>query len=325
MINSDKPLVAIHCLVYNHEPYLRDCFEGFVMQQTNFPFVAIVHDDASTDNSAAIIREYKEKYPNIIQPIYETENQWRKSDGSLSRIMNAAIDDTGAKYVAMCEGDDYWIDPLKLQKQVDFLEANPEYSMCFSNYSNANAYGEEIIWPNQEKNIKRSYSGDIFAELLKANYIQTCTILHRKQILDDENFDSRLDYELALQCALKGKCAFMSEKMSCYRIQPTSIIHTQFSKIKMVSDEIWYRYVNRYNSENEYQRKCIGHFRVLCVISYMLVSRFVTARSTKNNDEIKQIRLLLKQYPNVSICLPIGIGMRVYNKLRKLINKLINE
>jgi GNAT superfamily N-acetyltransferase len=125
------PMVVIRCTVYNHEPYLRDCLEGFVMQQTNFPFVAIVHDDASTDGSAAIIREYEEKYPDIIKPIYETENQYSKRDGSLGRIMSAAIEATGAKYVAMCEGDDYWTDPLKLQKQVDFMEANPEYSMCF--------------------------------------------------------------------------------------------------------------------------------------------------------------------------------------------------
>ena len=324
----NKPLgivVAIKVIVYNHEPYLRDCLEGFVMQQTNFPFVAIVHDDASTDGSAAIIREYEEKYPNIIKPIYETENQYSKHDGSLGRIINAAVDATGAKYVAMCEGDDYWTDPMKLQKQVDFLEANPEYSMCFSNYSNTNAYGEEIIWPNQGKNIKRSYSGDIFAELLKGNYIQTCTILHKKHIIEDKNYKGRLDYELALQCALKGKCAFMSEKMACYRIQPSSIIHKQFAKIKIVSNEIWYRYVYRYNSEKEHHRKCLGHFRILCVISYMVVSKFVAAKSIKNNDEIRQISLLLKQYPNVSICLPIGMGMIVYNKLRKLINKLINE
>lgn len=128
------PMVVIRCTVYNHEPYLRDCLEGFVMQQTNFPFVAIVHDDASTDNSAAIIREYEEKYPNIIKPIYETENQYSKQDGSLGRIMNAAIEATGAKYVAMCEGDDYWTDPLKLQKQVDFMEANPDYVLCCHRY-----------------------------------------------------------------------------------------------------------------------------------------------------------------------------------------------
>ena len=124
-------LVAIHCLVYNHEPYLRDCLEGFVMQKTNFPFVAIVHDDASTDASAAIIREYEEKYPNIIKPIYEQENLYIKRNRQLRKIMNTAIEATGAKYIAMCEGDDYWTDPQKLQKQVDFMEANPEYSMCF--------------------------------------------------------------------------------------------------------------------------------------------------------------------------------------------------
>lgn len=127
-------IVAIKCFVYNHEPYLRDCLEGFVMQQTNFPFVAIVHDDASTDGSAAIIREYEAKYPDIIKPIYETENQYSKHDDSVGRIMDAAIDATGAKYVAMCEGDDYWTDPLKLQKQVDFMEANPGYVLCCHRY-----------------------------------------------------------------------------------------------------------------------------------------------------------------------------------------------
>lgn len=131
-MKQEQPiLVAIRCTVYNHEPYLRDCLEGFVMQKTNFRFVAVVHDDASTDKSADIIREYAEKYPDIIKPIYEIENQYSKQDGSLGRIMNAAIDATGAKYIATCEGDDYWIDPCKLQKQVDFLENHPDFSICF--------------------------------------------------------------------------------------------------------------------------------------------------------------------------------------------------
>ena len=124
MLINDKPLVAIHCLVYNHEPYLRDCFEGFVMQQTNFPFIALVHDDASTDGSAAIIHEYEKKYPHIFKAIYEIENQYSKHDGSLDKIMHIATDAVGAKYVAMCEGDDYWIDSHKLQRQVDLLESN---------------------------------------------------------------------------------------------------------------------------------------------------------------------------------------------------------
>lgn len=134
MKQEEPILVAIHCLVYNHEPYLRDCFEGFVMQKTNFRFVAIVHEDCSTDGSAAIIREYEKKYPDIIKPIFETENKWSKHDGSLDHIMNDAIAATGAKYIAFCEGDDYWTDPLKLQKQVDFLESHPDYVLCCHGY-----------------------------------------------------------------------------------------------------------------------------------------------------------------------------------------------
>ena len=129
--NDTRPLmVSIWCITYNHEPYIRQCLEGFVMQKTNFRFEAIVHDDASTDGTAAIVREYAEKYPDIIKPIFEIENQYSKGDGSLDRIMEEVC--TG-KYVAFCEGDDYWIDPLKLQKQVDYLESHPEYSMCFHN------------------------------------------------------------------------------------------------------------------------------------------------------------------------------------------------
>lgn len=119
-----KPLVAIHCMTYNHESYLREALEGFLMQQTEFPFVAIVHDDASTDGTIKILEEYAEKFPDIILPIFEKENQYSKSNGELSAIMNLAIEVTGAKYIAMCEGDDYWTYPLKLQKQVNFLEAN---------------------------------------------------------------------------------------------------------------------------------------------------------------------------------------------------------
>ena len=105
-------------------------WRGLLCRKPISVFEAIVHDDASTDGSAAIIREYAEKYPDIIKPIYETENQYSKHDGSIQRIMN---EHTRGKYVALCEGDDYWIDPLKLQKQVDFLECHPDYSMCFHN------------------------------------------------------------------------------------------------------------------------------------------------------------------------------------------------
>ena len=129
---DSRPLmVTIRCITYNHEPYIRQCLEGFVMQKTNFRFEAVVHDDASTDGTANIIREYAEKYPDIIKPIYETENQYSKHDGSLSRIMD---EHTHGKYIAFCEGDDYWTDMYKLQKQYDFLETNPKFIMSHTAY-----------------------------------------------------------------------------------------------------------------------------------------------------------------------------------------------
>lgn len=209
----NNSLVAIHCLVYNHEPYLRDCLEGFVMQQTNFPFVAIVHDDASTDGSAAIIREYEEKYPDIIKPIYETENQYSKHDGSVGRIMDAAIDATGAKYVAMCEGDDYWTNPLKLQKQVDFMEVNPEYGLCYTDYNLYNGEGDvlkESCFVKSGKKIILTFEEHLFYQ----GYIAPMTWLYRRDLYNsfkDEMLKGVLDgtYVIALEFFARSKVAFM--------------------------------------------------------------------------------------------------------------------
>lgn len=104
MSSNGLPLVSICTLVYNHEPYLRECFEGFVMQKTNFAFEVLVHDDASTDNSAAIIREYTAKYPNIFKPIYQTENQYSKG---VKVSATYQYPRAKGKYIAICEGDDY--------------------------------------------------------------------------------------------------------------------------------------------------------------------------------------------------------------------------
>lgn len=221
-------LVAIHCLVYNHEPYLRDCLEGFVMQQTNFPFVAIVHDDASTDGSAAIIREYEEKYPNIIKPIYEKENQWRK--GTLTKVMNTAIEAIGAKYVAMCEGDDYWTDPLKLQKQVDFMEANPEYSITSHRYT---------IYNHEERVFTQDYLADLFEDkknvfgiaferknYLDYPYMQTMTVMYKNDCFN-YNYYTKLpikgDLSLFYVSLLGGKGYCLNFDGAVYRRSNTGV------------------------------------------------------------------------------------------------------
>lgn len=127
---NSRPVVSIWCLVYNHEHYIERCLKGFVMQKTNFIFEAIIHDDASTDRSADIIRQYATKYPTIIKPILETENQYSKNIGALETIMKRSM---RGKYIAICEGDDYWTDPNKLQKQFDYLENHPSVNIAVHN------------------------------------------------------------------------------------------------------------------------------------------------------------------------------------------------
>ncbi|RNI30861.1 glycosyltransferase [Rufibacter immobilis] len=125
-----KPFVSIVALCYNHEPYIKDALDGFLMQETSFDYEVIVHDDASTDNSQKIILEYERRYPGIIRAICQSENQKSKGNGLVTKIAYSAAK---GKYIATCECDDFWIDPQKLQKQVDFLEDNPDYIMCFTN------------------------------------------------------------------------------------------------------------------------------------------------------------------------------------------------
>lgn len=121
------PLVSVICFVYNHGKYVENALKGFVMQQTNFPFEVIIHDDASTDNSPEIIKSFSLRYPKIFKPIYQSENQYSKESGRVTKI---AFNATRGKYIAFCEGDDYWIDPFKLQKQVNILESDPSIAMC---------------------------------------------------------------------------------------------------------------------------------------------------------------------------------------------------
>lgn len=120
--------VSVVCITYNHEKYIEKALESFVTQKTNFPFEIIVHDDASTDGTADIIRRYEKEYPHLVKPIYETENQYHKKNWS--SIKKQYVPMIKGKYIAICEGDDYWIDDHKLQKQFDYMEAHPDCSFC---------------------------------------------------------------------------------------------------------------------------------------------------------------------------------------------------
>jgi len=125
---SDQPLVSVCCTAFNHEHYITEALDGFLMQTTDFPFEIIVRDDCSTDRTAEIIRRYEQQYPLIIKPIYEIENQYSQGVAPMSPV----FEQSKGEYLALCEGDDYWTDEHKLQYQMDFLSANLDYSVCYT-------------------------------------------------------------------------------------------------------------------------------------------------------------------------------------------------
>ena len=210
------PLVSICCLAYNHEPYIRDCLEGILMQKTDFPFEVLIHDDASTDRTADIIREYAEKYPDVIKPICQTENQYSKHV-RVDIVYNYRR--AQGKYIALCEGDDYWTDPGKLQVQFDFMESHPDYSMychnvILSDYATGKKRRKFFCKPDQDLRLK---------DVIRRNggFIPTQSIFFRTGYLPDiEKYSGNCpvgDYPLQIALAARGRVFYDHRVMAVYR------------------------------------------------------------------------------------------------------------
>lgn len=208
-----SPLVSICCITYNHESYIRQCLDGFLMQKTNFKYEILIHDDASTDATADIIREYELKYPEIIKPIYQTENQYSKG----IKVSSLNYKRAKGEYIALCEGDDYWIEPCKLQKQVDFLENNPEYSLCF--------HRAKVIYDGEGLN-----GIDVFSHVKAGEYslnyilhkwtVPTCSMVCRKNVTSCIPINPKFQYGdnvLLLTCFMEGRVFCIDGIYGVYR------------------------------------------------------------------------------------------------------------
>ena len=229
----EQPIVVIWCLAFNQKNFIRDALDGFVMQKSNFPYEVFVHDDCSTDGTTEIIQEYAKKYPDVIKPIIEIENQWQK--GGLKHIIHLMNESYRCgKYIAFCEGDDYWTDPCKLQKQVDFLETHPDYSMCF--HSARKKYETDAIaWIDCENIQDKDYDPtDIFINWT----VPTASVLCRKEAMDfyaslkhPEKIQN-YDIFIILSCAMVGKIRGMHEQMSVYRIQDGGLTYNKKALVR---------------------------------------------------------------------------------------------
>lgn len=210
----DKPVVTVICLTYNHAPYIRDALEGFVCQQTSFPFEVLVHDDASTDGTADIVRDYARRYPRLIKPIFQEENQYSKG---VKIVPTFCFPLVRGRYVALCEGDDCWTDPGKLQLQVDAMERHPETDLC------AHAVRVTLGGKPHGFMVPRIRDGIVPAkEVVKGVPLGTSSLLCRADMylqltpMRDVCFN---DMALHLQGASRGGVLYLHRCMSLYREQ----------------------------------------------------------------------------------------------------------
>jgi glycosyltransferase involved in cell wall biosynthesis len=238
------PLVHTRTMTYMHEAYIRDCIEGILMQKTTFPVQVLIHDDASTDKTAEIVLEYQKKYHWLIKAYYQKENSYqiKLKYGTYKETRKEFTSWRIGKYEALCEGDDYWTDPLKLQKQVEFLEANPDYGMVYTEF--------DMLFQNSgtiEKCMFRNKLGikiNSFEDfLVEAWFLAPCTWVYRNSIFSNISIHKEQKFRVGdlprlLLISNSSKIGFVPESSAVYRVLENSASHlkNKFEKITFQKD-----------------------------------------------------------------------------------------
>ena len=251
-LKNTNPLLSISCLTFNHVFFIKKCLDGFLMQKTTFPIEVIIHDDCSTDGTREIIEEYSRKYPDIIFPIFQTENQY--SNGVRGFMARFNFPRCRGKYIALCEGDDYWTDPYKLQKQVDFLEANDDYVICGHD---AKVIDEKGIVISESK-LPDSLKRDVSSYELKMGFLLLTSSLVFRNLPILKNYPKEgahvLNGDTFLISILGqwGKFKFMHEiKPSVCRVHKGGVWSMKSDHFKSMNILKTFFYMAKYHKKND--------------------------------------------------------------------------
>lgn len=220
-------MVSVCCLAFNHEKYLRQCIEGFVRQKTTFPFEVLIHDDASTDGTTYIILEYQRKYPQIIKPIFQKENQHNKGKRLPDIYREFIYPRVSGKYIAYCEGDDFWKSENKLQMQFEVMESHSECNLCLHKVRTTSEDG---------KPAKETYPGvpvtegwieqDAFLKgLTDGRFFHTSSFMCRTEMIQELCREIPAFYKISyvddvpllLYAGVRGGIYYIDEELTCYR------------------------------------------------------------------------------------------------------------
>lgn len=253
---NDNIEVSVICITYNQVNYIEKTLSNIVSQKTNFRYEVIVHDDASTDGTADIVRTYAERYPDLITPILQEENQHSKK----VKVTSSLLPKAQGKYFAFCEGDDYWCNDHKLQKQYDVMEANLDCSMCVHKTQNINEDGS--LYPSVQGEYPTIHDGILDSETICKLFLKKpTTIFHtssffirlsmfREIFLSNPEFTKYStggDQAMLRVCMTKGTYYFIDEIMTCYRRFAEGSINTSQ---KNATAEYWKQYYSKYAAGN---------------------------------------------------------------------------
>ena len=243
------PMVSVFMMAYNHGHFISRSIELALCQKTNFDFELTVGEDCSRDNTRSIVKTFSDIYPGKFKLLFHEKNI-----GAVAN-QNAVLSACTGKYIAFCDGDDYWTDPYKLQKQVDFLEANPEYGLVYSDVKIVNKEGDDIDQPTLKGIRERYKDGYIFTELLKGNFITTCSVVFRKDLIPGDIYVSEkswflYDYWLWLRIATKSKIHFIDEVTAAYRFHDGGVSHSHGFKDKRKFFYLFFDIIESFNREN---------------------------------------------------------------------------
>ncbi|HVW99045.1 MAG TPA: glycosyltransferase, partial [Candidatus Babeliaceae bacterium] len=219
--------VSVVMITYGHEKYIAQAVNGVLMQECDFPVELIIANDCSPDNTDLIIKDFIENHSKggTINYIKHEKNV-----GMISNLISA-IEQTTGDYIALCEGDDYWTDPMKLQKQVNFLEANPDYAMCIHNVMNLKEDGKKTLFATYDK------EDFTITDLAKGNFISTLSVVYRVYKEKFPSYFHRIflgDYVLNMHVAMNGKIRLINEVMGVYRLHGQSVWSARQEEFKLI-------------------------------------------------------------------------------------------
>ncbi|MEE1187340.1 MAG: glycosyltransferase [Acutalibacteraceae bacterium] len=305
MPDNNKVMLTVLCTVYNHEKYIAKCLESLVNQKCSYKYQIVVHDDASTDNSAQIIKQFENKYPDKIIPIYQKENQWSKGVYIRAEILQKYIE---GKYVAVCEGDDFWTDENKIQMQIDYMESHPDCALCAHAAYYADENGKILKNKffanfNEEKDLSMK-------EILHGWSFATNSVMYVSKLFPDTSIPFKgkcvnADYALAVFMALQGKIHYFDKLMSAYRINSVNSLTWKWRHNPELYVERRREYIAMLDRIDEYTHQeyhdIIADYKETCIFDlYVFMSDLKKVKEYKSRYKsmpvIKKLKLNVKYY-----------------------------